>query len=193
MSTILAVIGQNGSGKDEVVKYLNRRYGIPLLSTGEMVRQIAAEKGIEPTRPNLQQISEEYFREKGRGCFVRLMVEQIKKNGWPTAGITGIRSPEDVKILKDAFGKDFFLFSVYVTDPKVRFQRMTRRAEERDPASYEQFLANDRREEEIFHISQAARLADVSLNNDGTLEELHQQVEEVIAQKKLLPTGNSKR
>jgi len=184
-TSVFAVLGQNGSGKDEVVKYLSRRYGIPLLSTGDMVRQLAAAKGIEPTRPNLQQISEEYFREKGRGAFVRLMVAEIKKKGWQAAGITGIRSPEDVKILRDAFGKDFFLFNVYVTDPQVRFQRMTRRAEERDPASYEQFLANDRREEEIFHISEAAKMADVSLSNDGTLEDLHRQIEEVIASRHL--------
>jgi len=185
-TSVIAVLGQNGSGKDEVVKYLSRCYGIPLLSTGALVRQLAAEKSIEPTRPNLQQISEEYFREKGRGAFVRLMVEEIKDKGLKAVDITGIRSPEDVKILRDAFGKDFFLFNVYVTDPRVRFQRMTKRAEERDPASYEQFLANDRREEEIFHISEAARLADVSLSNDGTLADLHRQIEQVLASRHLL-------
>jgi len=177
---IIGVIGQNGSGKDEVIKYLHRRYDVPLLSTGDMVRQIAAEKGIEPTRPNLQKISEEYFRQHGRGCFVRLMLEQIKKNGWKTAGITGIRSPEDVRILRDAFGKDFTLIHVYVTDPRVRYERMTKRSEARGPQGYEQFLANDRREEEIFSISEAIKQADYSLSNDGTLEELHRQIEEIL-------------
>ena len=180
---IIGVIGQNGSGKDEVIKYLNCRYGVPLLSTGDMVRQVAAEKGIEPTRPNLQKISEEYFRQHGRGCFVRLMVEQVRKNNWKTAGITGIRSPEDVRILKDAFGKDFTLIHVYVSDPRVRYQRMTKRGEARDSQSYEQFLANDRREEEIFSISEAIKQADYSLSNDGTLTDLHKQVEEILDSK----------
>ncbi len=177
---IIGVIGQNGSGKDEVVKYLHHRYGIPLLSTGDMVRRIAAEKGIEPSRPNLQKISEEYFRQHGRGCFVRLMVEQIKKNHWKTAGITGIRSPEDVRILKDAFGRNFTLVHVYVSNPRVRYERMVKRSEARDSQSYEQFLANDRREEEIFSLSEAIKQADYNLSNDGTLADLHRQIEKLV-------------
>jgi len=79
---IIGVIGQNGSGKDEVLKYLRAKYGVPFLSTGDLVREIAAKEGKEPTRENLQEISERYFREFGRGCFVKLAAEKIKQNGW---------------------------------------------------------------------------------------------------------------
>jgi dephospho-CoA kinase len=99
---IIGVIGQNGSGKDEVLKYLRAKYAVPFLSTGDMVREIAAKEGKEPTRENLGEISERYFREFGRGCFVKLAANKIK----PKRLDNRRASPasvhlDDVKILTD--------------------------------------------------------------------------------------------
>ena len=182
---IIGVIGQNGSGKDEVLKYLRVKYGLPFLSTGDMVREIAAKEGKEPTRENLQEISERYFREFGRGCFVKLAAEKIKQNGWTVGGISGIRSADDVKVLKGALDRDFILINVNVSNPKVRFARMQARHEGRDPQTYEQFQRNDKAEEEIFHIRTAAKSADFSVSNDGTLDDLHKEIDSLVAGKRL--------
>src|SRR4030042_5084286 len=135
---VIGAVGQNGSGKDEVLKHLRSRDSIPFLSTGDAVREIAAREGVEPTRENLGKISDRYFREFGKGYFVKLLADKIKHSGWKIAGISGIRSLNDVTILKDIFGRDFILIRVYITDPHVRYSRMTRRNEERDPHSYEE-------------------------------------------------------
>jgi dephospho-CoA kinase len=182
---IIGVIGQNGTGKDEVLKYLRVKYSVPFLSTGDMVRDIAAKEGKEPTRENLQEISERFFREFGRGSFVKLAAEKIKQNGWAVGGISGIRSADDVKVLKDALGGDFILVNVYVSNPKVRFERMQARHEGRDPHSYGQFLSNDKAEEEIFHIRAAAKSADFTVSNDGTLEDLHKEIDSLVSQGRL--------
>jgi len=155
---IIGVIGQNGTGKDEVLKYLRVKYSVPFLSTGDMVRDIAAKEGKEPTRENLQEISERFFREFGRGCFVKLAAEKIKQNGWAVGGISGIRSADDVKVLKGALGGDFILVNVYVSNPQIRFERMQARHEGRDPQTYEQFQRNDKAEEEIDSLVAARRL-----------------------------------
>jgi dephospho-CoA kinase len=182
---IIGVIGQNGSGKDEVLKYVRVKYGVPFLSTGDMVREIAAKEGKEPTRENLQEISERYFREFGRGCFVKLAAEKIQQNGWAVGGISGIRSSDDVKVLRDKVGGDFILVNVYVSNPKVRFARMQARHEGRDPQTYEQFQRNEKAEEEIFHIQTAAKSADLSLSNDGTLDDLHKEIDSLVAARRL--------
>jgi len=182
---IIGVIGQNGSGKDEVLKYLRAKYGVPFLSTGDMVREIAAKEGKEPTRENLQEISERYFREFGRGCFVKLAAEKIKQNGWAVGGISGIRSADDVKVLKGALGGDFILVNVYVSNLKVRFERMQARHEGRDPHSYDQFLSNDKAEEEIFHIRAASKSADFPVSNDGMLGDLHREIDSLVAARRL--------
>ncbi len=185
---VIGVVGQNGSGKDEVLKYLNTHYSVPFLSTGDIVREIAAKEGVAPTRTNLQAISDRYFRQFGRGYFVKLVAEKIRQNNWQIAGVSGIRAPEDVQALKNAFEKDFILIHVFVSDSRVRYARMRRRAAERDPQEYEQFLRQDKAEEELFSIQEAVRLADYSLSNDGTLEDLHREIDRLITEKNLLAT-----
>ena len=182
---IIGVIGQNDSGKDEVLKYLRAKYNVPFLSTGDMVRDIAAKEGKEPTRENLQEISQRYFREFGDGIFVKLVAENMQRNGWLIGGISGIRSPDDVKILRNSFGKDFILINVFVSSPEVRYRRMLQRGEGRDPHTYELFLIQDRKEEELFHIQSAAQYADYTINNDGSLDELHREIDRLVTEKNL--------
>ena len=182
---IIGVIGQNGTGKDEVLKYLRVKYSVPFLSTGDMVRDIAAKEGKEPTRENLQEISERFFREFGRGCFVKLAAEKIKQNGWAVGGISGIRSSDDVKVLRDKMGADFILVNVSMSNPELRYQRMLARHEGRDPHSYDQFLRNDKAEEKIFHIQAAAKSADFSISNDGTLDDLHREIDLLVSERRL--------
>ncbi len=183
---VIGAIGQNGSGKDEVLKYLRARHDVPFLSTGDAVREIASKEGVEPTRENLGKISDRYFREFGKGCFVKLLADKIQNSGWKIAGISGIRSLNDVSILKDIFGEDFVLIRVYITDPHVRYSRMTRRGEGRDPHSYEEFLHQDEAEEKLFSLKEAERRADYSISNDGTLEDLHREIDRLAADKGLL-------
>jgi len=97
---VIGAIGQNGSGKDEVLKYLRAKHNVPFLSTGDAVREIASREGVEQTRENLGKISDRYFREFGKGCFVRLLADKIRHSGWEIAGISGIRSLDDVSILR---------------------------------------------------------------------------------------------
>ena len=186
---VIGVIGQNGSGKDEVLKYLRAEYNIPFLATGDIVREIAAKEGLEPTRENLGEISARYFREQGRGCFVMMAADKIRQNEWQLAGISGIRSLDDVTALRKYFGNDFILTHVFVTDPRVRYQRMTRRGEGRDPKSYEQFLQQDKAEEELFHIKEAEKYARYSLCNDGAMAYLHRDIEKVMGKIVLKATG----
>ncbi len=183
---IIGAIGKNGSGKDEVLKYLRDCYGVPFVSTGDLVRSLAAEEGLEPTRENLGAVSARWFAEHGPGCFVRLAAEKIAANGWPVAGISGIRSADDVRLLKAAYGESFILVHVLVSDDSVRLDRMRKRAEARDPADLPHFRELDRQEEELFRVSEAAALADYTLTNDGTLADLHAVIDRLVSEASLL-------
>jgi dephospho-CoA kinase len=153
-----------------------------------MVREIAAKEGKEPTRENLQEISLRYFQEFGRGCFVQLAAENIQRNGWSIGGITGIRSLDDVIVLRNIFGKDFILINVSVSNPEIRYNRMSKRGEDRDPHTYEQFMRQDAAEEELFHIQSAAQDADYTIGNDGTLNDLYREIDRLVTEKSLIAT-----
>ena len=117
---------------------------------------------------------------------MKLAAEKIRQNGWLIGGITGIRSLDDVIVLNSIYGKDFILINVYVSNPEVRYQRMLKRGEGRDPHSYEQFLHQDVAEEELFHIQSAVQYANYSINNDSTLDDLHHEIDRLVVEKSLL-------
>jgi dephospho-CoA kinase len=178
---VIGVVGEIGSGKDEVLKYLRDKYGVPFLSTGDIVRKMAGEQGVEGTRENLEAISRRCFQDMGKGCFVRMAGEEILRQGWKVAGISGVRTPDDVELLRKNFGKDFILVRVDIKDPLVRFNRVRKRNEERDPLIYEAFQAQDREEEETFNISKAVAMADCAVDNSGPLSDLHAGIEAMVA------------
>jgi dephospho-CoA kinase len=183
---VIGAVGDIGSGKDEVLKYLRDRYDVPFLSTGDIVRQMAREDGVEGTRENLEAISKRCFTGMGRGCFVRMAAQEILKRGWKVAGISGVRSPEDVAAMKEMFGNGFILVRVDISDPGIRFERVRLRGERRDPLTREAFQEQDRNEEQEFQINRAEAMADYSIDNSGTLEELHRQIDDLVASKRLL-------
>jgi len=179
---VIGVVGLNGSGKDELVDYLHQRYGVPVLSAGDIARDIAAEEGVYPTRANLHDISQGYIAQYGKDYFMKRLIERIEKKPWKAVGITGIRTPADVRTLQDYFGEDFFLVHVEVSDPRIRYERTKQRGEARDPRTYEEFLQQDKTEEEIFQISEAIQYADITINNNGSLEAFHRKIKESVVQ-----------
>ncbi|MDD5264102.1 MAG: hypothetical protein PHU43_04605 [Candidatus Bipolaricaulis sp.] len=131
-----------------------------------------------------------WFANHGPGCFARLAAETIAANGWPVAAISGIRSAADVRLLKAAYGESFLLVHVLVSDDSVRLDRMAKRAEARDPKDAAHFRELDRREEELFRISEAITIADHTIANDDTLADLHAAIDRIVIKASLLQPGN---
>ncbi|MHB8084451.1 MAG: AAA family ATPase [Dehalococcoidia bacterium] len=183
---VIGTVGKIGSGKDEILKYLKARYVIPYMSTGDIVRRMADEEGLELTRENLEKISKRCFRKLGKGCFVKMVAEDIIKKKWKIAGISGVRTPADVRVLKKQFGNSFTLIRVEVTDPRLRFKRLQLRHEGRDAAAYKEFLVQDKNEEGEFKISKAEAMADYSIENNGTLADLHRKIGALVRNGKLI-------
>lgn len=174
---IYGAIGCIGSGKDEVVKYLNAEYDIPFIAVGDIVRVMAGERGVEPSRENLEHLSSEAMRKHGQEYFMKLALKRIRSSHWKYAGVTGIRTPEDVRFLKRDLGDDFILFHVYVDEPYIRYQRLVRRKQAGDPNNYADFAEQDRHEEKTFRTEEATSMQDYFLNNSGTLQDLHRQLD----------------
>jgi dephospho-CoA kinase len=182
---VIGAVGLNGAGKDELVDYLHRRCGIPVLTVGDVPREIAEEEGVEPTRDNLREIAERYMAQYGEDFFIQRLIKRIEEKEWKAVGISGIRTPTDAQALREHFGQDLLLVHVEVTDPYIRYQRTKRRGKARDPDAYKEFKQQDKAEEEMFRISETIEQADLTINNDVSLETFHQRIEETIVQQEL--------
>lgn len=177
---VIATVGRNGSGKDALLDYLCERCDLPVFAIGDIVRELAAEEGLPATRENLHEISKRNMQQYGAGCFMRRLIEEVITGNGPAVGVSGLRTPADIDVLRNHFGGHLLVVHVEVTDPATRFRRLKQRSKPRDPGTYAQFRQQEESEEELFHISRTIQKADVVVNNDGKFEDFHNKIEEAL-------------
>ena len=87
---ILAAVGKNGTGKDFFLDYVAQKYGFPMISIGDIVRELATKDGLELTRDNLHATSKKYMGEFGQTFFPEMIVKKIKESDAPNYLVSGI-------------------------------------------------------------------------------------------------------
>ena len=174
---IIAAVGKNASGKDYFLEFIAKEFNVPMLSVGDIARELAEEEGLEKTRENLHYISKKYMSTYGQDFFPKRLIAKIKEMGEPTVLVSGIRPPSDVQNFKDAFGDDFFLVGIVVESDKKRWERTVARGTARDHVTFEQFLELDKHEEELFQTSVTMSMADYTFyRGDYSDEEYHEKI-----------------
>lgn len=182
---VIGIVGENASGKDELARYVENTHGGDVISTGNIVRELAEQESLEPTRENLHQLSEKYLNEEGRDFLARRAIDRAEKSDADTVAITGVRTPEDARTLREHFNDDFILAHVDVSHPLARFERSQERRSERDPEDFDEFQELDREEDRLFNLSKTIKMADVRVNNDGTRDAFHAEIDEKLINRHL--------
>ncbi|MCR5484663.1 MAG: AAA family ATPase [Clostridiales bacterium] len=178
---VLAAVGKNGTGKDFFLEYIAKKYDLPMVSIGDIVRELATNDGLELTRDNLHKTSQKYMGLYGQTFFPEQIVKKIKDSGAPVFLVSGIRPLSDVQYLKESFGKDFILVDIVISDDDVRYSRMIARGSARDGKSVEMLKEMDADEEKIFHTSETEKLADYTIKNDGGVEDFYSAIDAFYA------------
>lgn len=182
---VIGIVGKIGSGKDELAKVLSRSCGVPALSVGDVAREAAYEQNIEPNRENLHRISRQLIDEHGRDYFIEQIIRKIETEGLKSITITGIRTPRDAERLRQRFGRDFLLIHVDVSDETLRYARLKKRKRLRDPETFSEFRIQEQEEELLFNLSETLDMADLTLRNDGSLDDFYQLVHEELIEGRL--------
>jgi len=168
----VGLTGLNAAGKGEAARILGE-YGYAYFSLSDIVREEAARRGIEQTRENLIRVGNDLRRRHGPG----VLAEMIRERLAPYSVIDSIRNPEEVRVLRRLDG--FLLVAVHA-DPETRFRRMMARGRLGDVRDFDEFLRLEEREksgsayEQQLHV--CIGMADASVDNNGTVEELEAQV-----------------
>ena len=174
---VIAAVGKNGTGKDFFLERIRDTYGLPMVSIGDVVRELAAKDGLELTRENLHKTSQKYMGQFGQTFFPEQIVKKIRESGAPAYLVSGVRPLSDVRFLKEQFGADFLLVDIVISDDNVRYGRMLARGSARDGNSVEKLREFDEGEEKIFHTSESEALADLTILNDGSAEDFYAAIE----------------
>ncbi len=168
---VIGITGKPGSGKDVLAEWLCEHREMENLSFGDRVREYAEKRGIEPSRDNLQDAADQLISEKGPDFLADQMARRIQEEHKTHVVISGVRTPDDAQTLRRYFHEAFILVAVQTDSAQERFRRIRQRDEARDTQSYEQFIWTDQKEEQLFHVRETEKMADVTIpNNDSLLK-----------------------
>ena len=173
----MGLTGRNASGKSTFVEWFSAK-GLRSVSCSDSIRAWRTEQGIESTREALIEGGRELRRQGGGGVLAEMLLDILSGED---AVVDSIRTPAEVEALRER--GDFFLIEVRA-DQEARWERMTQRGRAGDPLDKEVFLRQEEAEasskdEAGQALDATAELADISIDNDGTLEELEMKLEEV--------------
>lgn len=177
---IIGLTGPICAGKDETAKIL-ANMGFESLSLSFEIREAMKKAGIALTRDNIQNFGDEMRRREGTGVWARRVIAKMRDG--KNYVVNSIRHPGEVEEFRGLNG--FHL--VKIDAPKrLRFARMVKRARENDPATFEQFQMVELKDLGIGQPdygqqhAQCFALADYTIVNEGTLEKLRENVEELL-------------
>ena len=173
---LIGLTGPNGAGKGEVANYLKKK-GYAYYSLSDLVRQELKKRGEELSRNNLIKMGNKLREKFGADILARLVVKKIRGK----AVIDSIRNSKEVEYLRQQ--KNFILIAV---DAPVglRFERVKKRGREESVSTLEQFIQKEAEEmtgnETGQQLQNCIEMADIKIENNGSLENLHQKLEKLL-------------
>lgn len=175
---IIGLTGKNGSGKGEVATFLKER-GFIFYSLSDVIREELKKRALPVIRENLIQAGNQLRATYGASVMADRILERLDLD--KNYVVDSFRNPFEVEAFRR---KGNFVLLRVSADVRIRFDRVAARARENDPKTFEEFVRLENAEEKDSvnnqQLSKTAALADIELENNGTLQELHEKVREAL-------------
>lgn len=178
---VIGFVGKFGVGKGFAVDYLKNKHGFYASSCSDRIREEILRNNQEITRENLQVTAGRLRTEFGPTVLAERTWKYIEESNNHKTVIDSIRSVAEVEYLKKQ--QNFYLISLNAPQ-RLRFERMVSRGNFGDPKTWEEFLVAEERDDnkDGRSINEAMSLADFKIKNEGSEEELYQQLDKVLVQ-----------
>lgn len=175
---ILGISGEIASGKDTVGKYLAEKYGALPLRFSQPLRDMLDRLYLEQNRENMSTLSLHLRRAFGEDTLSRVLLNDAEKSKEDFVVVDGVRRLPDIIHMETS---EHFYFAYIEASSEKRYERLTQRRQNPDDATKTpiQFEKDAKLETEL-QIASLKERADFVINNDGTLEELHAQVDKMM-------------
>jgi len=179
---IIGVSGEIASGKDTVGKYMVEKYQATALRFSQPLRDMLDRLFLEQNRENMAKLSLYLRKAFGEDMFSRVILAEAEKSPSDLVVVDGIRRAPDILHLES---EKHFYFIYVETSSEARYQRLIQRRQNTDDAMKTQVqFEKDALLETETQIRALKERADFIVTNDGTLEELYAQIDEIISKLK---------
>jgi dephospho-CoA kinase len=174
---LLIIVGMAGSGKSTIAEHLKEK-GWHIVHFGEITMRELEKRGLPISEANEKAVREELRDNNGMAAYARLSLEEIKRSLMTTPTlIDGMYSWSEYMYLKQHFGAQTVVVSIFTTR-SIRYERLSRRPKR--PLTVEEAELRDFAEIENVEKGGPIAMADYTLVNDGTEEELLREFDKLL-------------
>lgn len=179
---IIGITGTNGAGKGVVVDYLVQQKGFTHFSSSGRISEELTRRKMELSRTNMRLVGNEFREKYGSGYLVEAALKDAQEMGVTNIVIESIRSAGEADVLKKEGGK----LLVVDADRALRYERIFARRSGKDLINFETFVEQEEREwygiegEHDMNIQSVIKMADYTIMNDISLEDLYKQIDTFI-------------
>ncbi|MDO8593480.1 MAG: AAA family ATPase [bacterium] len=176
---IIGITGTNGSGKGTVVGYLVTK-GFKHYSARAFIVAEIQRRGLSVDRTSMREVANDLRKTQRPTIIAEALYEQAMASGG-NAVIESIREIASAEFLKKHGG----VLIAVDADRNIRYERIVARSSETDKVDFDTWVKEEEREwgnasAWDMDVVGVMKLADFTLHNDGTLDELHAQIDEVL-------------
>ena len=175
---VVSIVGMTGAGKSEVARAFEGS-GFIRIRFGDITDEEMRRRGLEPNEEDERYIREFLREEHGMSAYAKLNLPRIDEAlKRLNVVIDGLYSWEEYTFLKGYFGEDFFVVAVWAS-PKTRYARLTGRLNR--GLTLEEAVSRDRAEIENINKGGPIAMADFTIINESSLENLEEEAKRIIS------------
>ncbi len=174
---VVSIVGMAGAGKS-VVARLFQENGFTKIRFGDVTDEEVRKKGLELNEESERYIRELLRQEQGMAAYAKLNLPAIDSAlKYSDVVIDGLYSWEEYTFLKSYYEEDFYVVAVW-SSPRTRYARLTGRLARR--LTLEEAASRDRTEIENINKGGPIAMADFTIVNESSLEDLRKEAKEII-------------
>ena len=174
--TVLVVVGMPGAGKS-LASGVAEKMSMPVFVSGDIIREEAKKRKLEPTRRNLGRLMLTLREEEGMAAVARRLVPILRPRKERYVVYEGARNIEEI----DELAENYQVVTVAIhASPQSRFQRLLRRKRRDRPRNWNDFLERDERELKV-GVGKVIALADRTIENEDSKEDLKRRMKRLLS------------
>ncbi|MFC2060012.1 AAA family ATPase [Chloroflexota bacterium] len=178
---VVSVVGMTGSGKSEV-SGLFEEAGFTRIRFGDVTDEEIRKRGLELNEENERYVRELLRHEHGMAAYAILNLPRIDlalKHSHVV--IDGLYSWEEYTSFRNRYGEDFYVVAVWAS-PRTRYARLAGRLKR--PLTLAEAASRDSAEIENLNKGGPIAMADFTILNEFSLENLEQETKRIISELK---------
>ena len=175
---VVSLVGMAGAGKSVVAKVLEDN-GFKKVRFGDITDEEVKKRKLELNEENERRVREQLRKEHGMAAYAVLnlpRIDTLLKSS--NVVVDGLYSWEEYNLLKSRYGSEFIAVAVWAS-PGTRYKRLADRRVR--PLTAEEAASRDKAEIENSKKGGPIAMADFTLINESSMEELQKKAKQLLS------------